>query len=144
MERQRPRDAGALLQLARDPSPLIRALGAGPQTLLHGDWKLGNIGFTPQRTILLDWDRCGPGPPLVDLAWYLAVNCDRLPETKEASIAAYRSALEETGVDTSLWWEAQLRPALAGAFLQLGWAKNDDESEFAWWSDRLEEALPFL
>jgi len=144
MERRHPREAGVLLRLARDPSPIVRALGAGPSTLLHGDWKLGNIGSSPRGTILLDWDRCGPGPPLVDLAWYLAVNCDRLPETKEDAIAAYRDALEAAGVDTSSWWEPQLRPALAGAFLQLGWAKNDDESEFAWWSDRLEEALPFL
>jgi hypothetical protein len=72
------------------------------------------------------------------------VNCDRLPESKEAAIAAYRFALEAAGIDTSTWWNDQLRAALAGGFLQLCWDKNDDEAEFAWWADRLDEALPFM
>jgi Phosphotransferase enzyme family len=141
MQMQHPRAARALLDLAGDPSPLLSALSVGPQTLIHSDWKLGNLGSTPTTTVLLDWDRCGAGPPTVDLAWYLAVNCDRLPETKEQTIAAYRSALESAGVDTASWWDAQLRAALVGGFLQLGWSKNDDSAEFEWWSDRLDEAL---
>ena len=32
-----------------------------------------------------------------DLAWYLAINCRRLPQSKEASIGAYRAALEAAG-----------------------------------------------
>ena len=118
------------------------ALQAGPQTLIHGDWKLGNLGRKGSRTILLDWDRTGEGAPLVDLAWYLSVNCDRLPESKEDTIAAYRSALDDAGIDTGPWWDAQLAAALAGAFLQLGWSKTGDATEFAWWSERLAEWNP--
>ena len=132
-----PADARRLGELATDPWPLVAALRAGPQTLIHGDWKLGNLGRDGARTILLDWDRTGVGPALVDLAWYLAVNCDRLPETKEASINAYRSALESADVSTSSWWDAQLDAALAGAFLQLAWSKTEDRREFGWWSERL-------
>ena len=138
-----PGEARTLLALAADPSPLLELLGVGPQTLLHGDWKLGNLGSgAGGDTILLDWDRTGQGPVLIDFAWYLAVNCDRLPESKEATIGAYRAALEAAGVDTTTWWDAQLAAALAGAFLQLGWSKTGDPAEFAWWSDRLHEALP--
>jgi hypothetical protein len=144
LESRHPRQARSLLELARDPGPLLAALRVGPTTLVHADWKLGNLGSGPGATILLDWDRCGSGPPLVDLAWYLAVNCDRLPESKEDSIAAYRGSLDVAGVDTSGWWDAQLRAALAGGFLQLCWAKTDDAAEFGWWSDRLDEALPYL
>ncbi len=144
MSVRHPKQSEILLDLARDPSPLAAALSVGPVTLLHGDWKLGNLGSTEDTTILLDWDRCGAGAPLVDVAWYLAVNCDRLPESKEETLDAYRRSLEAAGVDTKPWWEAQLRPALAGAFLQLGWSKNDDEQEFGWWSDRLNEALQIL
>jgi aminoglycoside phosphotransferase (APT) family kinase protein len=144
LQAQHPRQARVLLDLARDPAPLLAALRAGPSTLLHGDWKLGNLGSIPGATILLDWDRCGSGPPLVDFAWYLAVNCDRLPESKEDAIAAYRCALESAGVETSAWWNSQLRAALAGGFLQLGWNKNHDDAEFGWWADRLDEALPLL
>lgn len=133
-----PDQARKLRALARDPSPLVASLRRGPQTLVHGDWKLGNLGtHADGRTILLDWDRCGEGPPLLDLAWYLAVNCDRLPESKDDAIAAYRSSLKAHGIATSAWWDGQLGAALVGAFVQLGWSKVDDSGEFGWWSDRL-------
>ena len=137
-----PADARRLHELAGDPWPLVTALRSGPQTLIHGDWKLGNLGHDGSRTILLDWDRTGEGPALVDLAWYLAVNCDRLPESKEDTIGAYRSALEAEGIDTERWWDAQLAAALAGAFLQLGWSKTGDPAEFGWWSAHLDAWRP--
>lgn len=132
-----PKDARRLRDLAEDPWPLVAALRAGPQTLIHGDWKLGNLGRDGSRTILLDWDRTGEGAPLMDLAWYLAVNCDRLPEAKEDTINAYRAALESAGIATTPWWDDQLAASLAGAFLQLGWSKTGDAREFGWWSERL-------
>jgi hypothetical protein len=132
-----PADASRLRELASDPSPIVDALRDGPQTLVHGDWKLGNLGSDGRRTILIDWDRTGEGPGLIDLAWYLAVNCDRLPETKEATIDTYRSALESSGIATESWWDAQLGAALTGAFLQLAWDKTEDAREFGWWSERL-------
>ncbi len=137
LDESHPADARVLRALASDPWPLVADLQRGPQTLIHGDWKLGNLGHEGARTILLDWDRTGEGPPLVDLAWYLAVNCDRLPETKEAAIDAYRVALESAGIETGSWWDEQLAAALAGAFLQLGWSKTGDATEFGWWSERL-------
>jgi Phosphotransferase enzyme family len=136
LDERYPEDARRLRELASDPWPLVVALAAGPQTLIHGDWKLGNLGREGARTILLDWDRTGEGPPLVDLAWYLAVNCDRLPETKEDTIGAYRASLESAGISTTSWWDAQLAAALTGAFLQLAWSKTQDATEFGWWSER--------
>jgi hypothetical protein len=137
LDEQYPADARRLRTLAADPWPLVASLLEGPQTFIHSDWKLGNLGRDGSRTILLDWDRPGEAPPLVDLAWYLAVNCDRLPESKEDTIDAYRLALESAGIPTAAWWDQQLGPALAGAFLQLGWSKTGDATEFGWWSERL-------
>ena len=131
-----PRVAGLVDTLLHDPSPLAEALARTPQTLVHGDWKLGNLGDSHGRTVILDWDRCGRGPAALDLAWYLAVNCDRLPETKEAAIDFYRRRLEQHGVDTAGWWEPQLGLALLGGLLQLGWAKTGDAAEIAWWEER--------
>lgn len=140
-----PRIAAMLHQLARDPWPLVAALSATPQTLVHADWKLGNLGEHPDgRTILLDWDRMGAAPATFDLAWYLAVNCDRLPHSKEATIAAYRAALERRGVDTSAWWTHQLALTLLGAGLQLGWSKVGDGTELGWWQDRIAEGIGHL
>ncbi len=126
--------------LLGDLSPLVLALERTPQTLVHGDWKLGNMGSHPDgRTILLDWDRVSRGPAALDLAWYLAINCNRLARPREALIDLYRTRLEAHGLDTAGWFETQLELALVGAFVQLGWEKllGGNATELAWWDGRL-------
>jgi Phosphotransferase enzyme family len=124
--------------LIEDPAPLVKALLETPTTLIHGDWKFGNLGSHPDgRTVLVDWGWPGAAGPAVDLAWYLAVNCDRLPSSKEASLEYLRARLEHHGVETAGWWERQVELALVGAFLQLGWSKTGDPVELAWWVDRI-------
>lgn len=126
------------LALSADPAPLGVALDATPQTLVHGDWKAGNLGTHPDgRTILVDWAWTGQAGGCVDLAWYLAVNCDLLPQSKEAAIEDYRLALERRAIDTRGWFERQLELALLGAFVQLGWSKAAQPAELAWWVDRV-------
>ena len=57
------------LALVTDPAPLVAAFGETPATLIHGDWKFGNLGAHPDgRTILLDWGWPGRAAPLTDLA----------------------------------------------------------------------------
>jgi hypothetical protein len=124
--------------LAADPRPLVAALAETPATLVHGDWKYGNLGSAVDgRTILLDWAWPGRAGPCVDLAWYLAVNCDRLPESKEDATARLRKALEHHGVSTQDWWDRQLELALVGGFVQLGWSKTHDPVELDWWVRRI-------
>jgi len=126
------------LAVATNPGFLVDALAETPTTLIHGDWKAGNLGSHPDgRTILLDWQWPGRAAGCVDLGWYLAVNCDRLPESKDATIAGYRDALVRHGVDVGAWFDRQLDLALFGAFVQLGWSKTDDPTELAWWVDRV-------
>jgi hypothetical protein len=133
-----PAAAEAALAITADARGLRDALAAGPQTFVHGDWKFGNLGRHPDgRTVLLDWAWPGAAPAPVDLAWYLAVNCDRLPESKEDAIRAYRRALERRGIATDSWWDRQLDLALLGAFVQLGWSKAGDAAELRWWTDRV-------
>ena len=125
----------AVAPVLHDPSPLVTALGTTPRTFLQGDWKMGNLGRRPDGgVVLVDWDRPQVGPPLFELAWYLAVNCDRLPETKEQAIGHYQDALERCGVPTAGWWDDQLDLALLGAFLMLGWSKVGQADEFGWWA----------
>ena len=132
-----PEAADRCLALAADPTPLAAAMADGPRTLVHGDWKFGNLGSWPDgKTVLLDWGWPGEAGPCVDLAWYLAVNCDRLPESKEDSIAAYRSSLERRGIETAPWWDRHLELALLGGFIQLGWSKPGNPAELGWWTER--------
>ena len=86
-----PAAAAVVTPLAWDPCPLVSALASTPQTFVHGNWKLDNLGTDSSgRTVLFDWELPGLGAPLSDLAWYLAINCRRLPQSKEAAIDAYR------------------------------------------------------
>lgn len=142
-----PAAAEVVLPLAWDPGPLVTALAGTPQTFVHGNWKLDNLGVTPDgRTVLLDWELPGRSPALSDLAWYLAINCRRLPESKEASITAYREALERRGIDTSPWWDRQLALCLLGGLVQFGWEKafGGYDEELAWWEARAVEGARLL
>ena len=141
-------DAAAVAgPLALDPGPLVEALASTPQTFVHSNWKLDNLGTDDAgRTVLLDWEQPGRGPALSDLAWYLAINCRRLPQSKEESIAAYRAALEACGIDTEPWWERQLALSLLGALVQFGWEKalGGYDEELAWWETQAVRAQPLL
>jgi len=142
-----PRAAAAVTPLAWDPAPLVEALERTPQTFVHGNWKLDNLGTDPDgRTVLLDWEGIGRGAALSDLAWYLSINCRRLPQTKEAAADAYRGALERHGIDTAPWWDLQLGLCLLGALVQFGWEKafGGYDEELAWWEARAVEGVRLL
>jgi hypothetical protein len=138
------RDAVTALQA--DLTPFVTAVRATPQTLLHGDWKLGNLGSHPDgRTVLLDWTGVGEGPACHDLAWYLALNRARLPSSKEDVIASFRARLAVHGHDTGPGFERQLGLCLLGAVVQFGWEKAlGDTAELGWWCDRAREGARLL
>ncbi len=142
-----PDAAAVAYPLALDPGPLVEALATTPQTFVHSNWKLDNLGTDDAgRTVLLDWEQPGRGPALSDLAWYLAINCRRLPQSKEESITVYRAALEACGIDTEPWWERQLALSLLGALVQFGWEKalGGYDEELAWWETKAVRAQPLL
>ena len=135
-----------VLELVGDPSRLVEALAATPQTFVQGDWKMGNLGRHPDgRTILLDWAYPGRAPATYELAWYLGINSARLPQTKEETIGAYRAALERHGIATGSWFDSQLALALLGEMVLLGWEKAlGGGPELAWWLDRAAQGLARL
>ena len=142
-----PAAAAVVTPLARDPGPLVEALAATPQTFVHSNWKLDNLGTDDAgRTVVLDWEQPGRGAALSDLAWYLAINCRRLPQSKEGSIAAYREAIEACGIDTGPWWERQLGLSLLGAMVLFGWEKalGGYDEELAWWETQAVRAAALL
>lgn len=147
LEEVAPKAAAVVVPLVHQPAPLLDALGNTPSTFVHGNWKLDNLGTDDRgRTVLLDWELPGRGAPLSDLAWYLAINCRRLPTSKETAIALYRDALERRGVDTAPWWERQLGLCLIGALVQFGWEKalGGYDEELAWWEEQAVHAAPLL
>jgi len=119
-------DAWAIVEpLLADPLPLVRGLRHCPDTLVHGDAKIGNLAFTSDRVILLDWSLTLRAPGALDLGWYLAVNSARLPVDREDAIERYRSARADFGrlPVTGEQWERELTLSLLAGTLRLGWAK---------------------
>ena len=138
----------AVEALRRDTSPLSDALRGTPQTFVHGDWKIGNLGRADDgRVVLLDWAYPGEGPVCHELCWYLALNRARIPigHSKESTIADFRNALERHGIATDGWWDLQLSLCLAGALVQFGWEKVlGPEDELDWWIDAARPGLSAL
>jgi hypothetical protein len=142
-----PAAAAVVTPLAYDPGPLVEALARTPHAFVHSNWKLDNLGTDDEgRTVVLDWEQPGRGAPLADLAWYLAINCRRLPVSKEDSIGTYRRALEDCGVDTGPWWDRQLSLCLLGALVQFGWEKalGGYDEELAWWEGQALRAAAIM
>ena len=134
-----PRDVLAVVDgLRHDPSPLVAPVQDTPQSFVHGDWKLGNVGTAADgRTVLIDWTYPGEGPCTYELAWYLAMNRARMPQTKEDAIDRFRATLVREGVDIDGWFDRQLALSLLAALVVFGWEKAlGDDAELAWWCDR--------
>jgi hypothetical protein len=132
--------------LRADPTALVAAASTTPQTFIHGDWKLGNVGTAADgRTVLIDWTYPGAGPCCADLAWYLAVNRARIPQSKEDAIAAFRASLDRHGLDTAGWFDRQVALCLLGGVVIFGWEKAlGDDEELGWWCDRAREGAALL
>lgn len=129
-----------------DPAGLVDALAETPATFVSGDWKMGNLGHhTDGRTVLVDQAYPGAAPGLYDLLWYVALNRQRLPVSKEATINAYRAGLEAAGIDTTGWFERQLGLSIIAVMATFGWEKAlGDADELAWWSARVAKARTLL
>ena len=129
-----------------DPTGLVDALAETPTTFVTGDWKMGNLGrHSDGRTVLVDQAYPGEAPGLYDLLWYVALNRQRLPVSKEATIEAYRAGLEAAGIDTGGWFERQLGLSIIAITATFAWEKAlGDADELAWWSTRVAEARALL
>jgi hypothetical protein len=141
--------AGPVLAVLERPEALAAALSAFPATLIQGDLKLGNLGFTADRVVMLDWGtQTGWAPPAVEVAWYLAINWSRIDATREQVLDDFRAAEGERHDEDAL------RLALLGGLVQLGWDKAlhvsghpdpavraREAADLAWWTERARDAL---
>jgi aminoglycoside phosphotransferase (APT) family kinase protein len=69
----------------------------GPPTLMHGDYRLGNIVLEPTRSThligILDWEVATIGDPLCDLAWLLTTWPD---EREPSALLSILGGMEHT------------------------------------------------
>lgn len=159
-----PAVAALVDSVQNNVQPLLKLLQESPSTLLHGDYKLANLGLRPglpePRTIALDWQDASYGPPLLDLAYWLAVNPAAFPGSqKDRALQQYRTALTDAGVHYTdeEWAKAVALGLLTGGGLRLFWQmalrleKSPNESalaaaqaDFAWWNEKVALARQWL
>jgi aminoglycoside phosphotransferase (APT) family kinase protein len=137
-----------MYRLIDEPAPLVEQLEKHPQTLIHGDLRLHNMGLSDDRVVLIDWELVGRAPPAVDLAWYLIISASRIDASREDVIADYREIAGER-FDPVAW-----DLACIGALMWLGWNKaiditenpdpairEQERSDLDWWIARVRAAL---
>jgi len=105
---------------------LMRSLHAsGPETLLHGDLRLDNVTFPPDGAAsapagFLDWQLCGRGPGVYDVAYFLsgALSADVPAPATIGLVEDYHAMLCAQGV-TDYSREACLRDYQRGLLCTL-------------------------
>jgi Ser/Thr protein kinase RdoA (MazF antagonist) len=141
--------ASAILTIAERPALLAEQLGRCEQTLVHGDLRLSNLGFSKDRVVLIDWgERTGTAPAAVELASFLAFDAKRIDVSRDDVIADFRVLYGDRFEETAL----QL--ALIGGMVQLGchfvldWVLKGGDAERAstlaeldWWTRAVATAL---
>lgn len=119
-----PDIAATIATIHRDPDAFGARFEGLPRTLIHGDYRLANLGLEDDRVVVIDWgSSCVAGPAAMDLAWYLIVGATRIEATRDEVIDDF-IALEGGRHEPRA-----LGLALIGALAQLGWNKALDVLE---------------
>lgn len=71
-----------------------------PNTLQHGDFRLANLAFAPERVYAFDWQVVRIGPPLFDVAWFMVTSLTiaQRRESEADLLNAYHAELEKAGI----------------------------------------------
>lgn len=141
--------ANAVSVILQRPRLLAERLGRHEHTLIHGDLRLGNLGFCDGRLVLIDWgERAGMAPPAVELGWFLGFDGWRLDVSKDQVIDDFRVLYGDRCDETAL------HLSLLGALVQIGgllgfWLTQERSEhsraiwmrELSWWTATAERAL---
>lgn len=98
--------------------------------LLHGDYRLDNLLYDPDRTrvSVVDWQTLGVGLPARDLAYFTATSVppDERADAEPELVQAYHGALTGHGVADypfeQCWWDYRLAVVQAPLITALGFA----------------------
>ena len=91
-----------MLDAVTDRGPtLLRRVGQGPLTLVHGDFRMDNIAFFDgQPAGMIDFQAITVGHPLTDFAYFLRPNMDPdlANDAEDALLHRYHDGLVRHGV----------------------------------------------
>lgn len=135
-EQTAPKDVVKVVgALQEKPTLMLDILEKMPPTLLHGDFKLGNLGiYATGETIALDWQDATRGAGVLDLGYFVTLNAQWLPFGKTEALEIYRQAMQAYGHSISMG-DIELGLIVGGA-LRLMWLMIlNDNRDLAWWYD---------
>ncbi len=144
-----PDVAAAIATIHGDPDRFAREYAGAPWTLVHGDFRLANLGLRDDRVVIIDWgSSCVVGPAALDFVWYLIVGATRIAASRDEVIADFIAA-EGPRHDPRA-----LGLALIGALAMLGWnkaldvlenpdpaARARERADLDWWVARVRREL---
>ncbi len=137
-----------LRRLLDDPTPMVEEMKKHPMTLIHGDYRLHNLGLNDEKVVAIDWEIVGNAPPSVDIAWYLIISASRIDATREQVVDDYREIAADR-FDSRAW-----DLACIGALMWLGWNKaidivenpapeirEQERADLDWWIQRVRQSF---
>ncbi|HEY6886991.1 MAG TPA: phosphotransferase family protein [Solirubrobacter sp.] len=72
---------------------------SGPATIVHGDYRLGNVMFTGERlSAIFDWELATIGDPLADIGYLLATYAQ--PGDPDSTVASLTTVTRQAGFPT--------------------------------------------
>jgi hypothetical protein len=141
--------AEAVSQIHRRPDTLANELDRHEKTLIHGDFRLANMGLDSDRVILLDWGTLSAvAPPSLEFGYYLAICWSQVNAGKDEIIEDYKR------VAGPRFDSRALGLALILALAHIGWNKaiviadepdrakrHKERANLDWWIDRVRTEL---
>ncbi|WP_205696883.1 phosphotransferase family protein [Conexibacter sp. SYSU D00693] len=93
-----------------------------PLGLVHGDFRLDNLLFSPGGVTVVDWQTVGWGPAVTDLSYFLgtSLTTEERRAHERSLVRAYHEALLARGVDALSWetcWEEYRRQTFLGLLM---------------------------
>jgi hypothetical protein len=137
---------GPIMALARDPGPLIHALGDRSMTLIHGDASRTNLGLCGGRLIALDWALAARAPSELEFTWLLSSTGSLRDEVLELIRASLGPRRNERVLRIALLFEF-IFALPERAYWSTTCGPEDAEgaaADFSWWLARGREGLATL
>lgn len=93
----------------------------GPFSLVHHDYRVDNMLFSPTDVVAIDWQTIGWGPAMFDVAYLLgtSMNAELRRAVEQAEIRTHLDELEDLGVtwDHDAAWDAYRWSAFSILFM---------------------------
>jgi aminoglycoside phosphotransferase (APT) family kinase protein len=93
---------------------------SGPATIVHGDYRLGNVMFTGERlSAIFDWELATIGDPLADIGYLMATYAQ--PGDPDSTVASLTTVTRQVGFPTRAELVARYEQASGRSMTDVRW-----------------------